>query len=63
MGKSLSERAYQIYLNEGCPEGRHLEHWLQAEKELSGNGTARKNKKTSASSATKPRKTRSKAKA
>jgi hypothetical protein len=31
----IARRAYEIYLNEGCPEGRHLEHWAQAETELS----------------------------
>ena len=23
--------AYSIWENEGCPEGRHLDHWLNAE--------------------------------
>jgi hypothetical protein len=27
-------RAYQLYLDEGRPDGRHLEHWLRAEAEL-----------------------------
>jgi hypothetical protein len=27
-------RAYLIYLEEGCPEGRHLDHWTRAESEL-----------------------------
>ena len=26
--------AYQIFLDEGCPEGCHLEHWLEAEAQL-----------------------------
>ncbi len=29
-------RAYEIYLQQGRAEGRHLEHWLQAERELLG---------------------------
>jgi hypothetical protein len=27
-------RAYEIYEREGRPEGRHLEHWAQAQAEL-----------------------------
>ena len=30
----VAERAYKIYLEEGCPDGRHLDHWLRAESEL-----------------------------
>jgi hypothetical protein len=30
----VAARAYSIYLEEGRPEGRHLEHWLRAESEL-----------------------------
>ena len=26
--------AYQIYLREGCPQGRNLQHWLAAEAQL-----------------------------
>ena len=26
--------AYRIWLHEGCPQGRHKEHWLKARKEL-----------------------------
>ena len=31
---SIAKRAWEIWQREGCPEGRDLEHWLQAEKEL-----------------------------
>jgi hypothetical protein len=38
----IAAHAYQIYLREGCLEGRDMEHWLQAEAELrqrtNGNG-------------------------
>ena len=38
----ISAQAYQIYLREGCAEGRDLDHWLRAEAELrersNGNG-------------------------
>jgi hypothetical protein len=46
----IAAHAYQIYLREGCVEGRDMEHWLQAEAELrsgamngssNGNGSAR----------------------
>ena len=30
----IRERSYQIWEQEGRPEGRHLDHWLQAEQEL-----------------------------
>ncbi|HEY0710341.1 MAG TPA: DUF2934 domain-containing protein [Polyangia bacterium] len=32
----VAQRAYHIYLEEGRPEGRHLEHWLKAESEIAG---------------------------
>ena len=37
----IAAHAYQIYLREGCVEGRDLDHWLKAEQELrasSGSG-------------------------
>ena len=30
----IQERAYAIWLAEGCPHGRDVDHWLQAEQEL-----------------------------
>jgi hypothetical protein len=30
----IRERAYQIWEQEGRPEGRHLDHWLEAEHQL-----------------------------
>jgi hypothetical protein len=32
----VARRAYLIYLEEGSPQGRHLDHWLRAETELRG---------------------------
>ena len=32
----IAERAYLIYLQEGRPDGRHLDHWTRAESELRG---------------------------
>src|ERR1043165_781985 len=38
----IAAQAYQIYLREGCVEGRDMDHWLRAESELrertNGNG-------------------------
>jgi len=31
----IAERAFCIYMDEGCPDGRHLDHWFQAKAELS----------------------------
>jgi Protein of unknown function (DUF2934) len=30
----IAERAFHIYINEGCPDGRHLDHWFQAVSEF-----------------------------
>jgi hypothetical protein len=30
----IAECAYYIWLIQGCPEGKALEHWLQAEAEV-----------------------------
>ncbi len=32
----IRERAYAIWLEEGCPDGRDREHWLLAEEEIIG---------------------------
>jgi hypothetical protein len=32
----VARRAYLIYLEEGCPQGRHIDHWIRAEAELRG---------------------------
>jgi hypothetical protein len=32
----IRRRAHEIYEQQGREEGRHLEHWLQAEHELLG---------------------------
>lgn len=33
----IAERAFQLYLDCGCQHGRHLEHWLEAEREIRTN--------------------------
>lgn len=30
----IRERAYLLWEREGRPDGRHIDHWLQAEREL-----------------------------
>ena len=30
----IQQRAYQIWLRQGCPHGREIEHWRQAEREI-----------------------------
>jgi hypothetical protein len=36
----ISTKAYELYLQQGCPEGRALDHWLQAEAITSGQSNA-----------------------
>ena len=33
-GRDIAVRAYHIWESEGCPDGRDLDHWVQAESEL-----------------------------
>lgn len=33
--EKIKIRAYLLWEQEGCPEGKHLDHWEAAEKELS----------------------------
>lgn len=33
----IAERAFLLYLDCGCQHGRHLEHWLEAEREIRTN--------------------------
>ena len=30
----IAMRAYELYLGDGAPQGRDVEHWLRAEREL-----------------------------
>jgi hypothetical protein len=34
--QQVQELAYLLYVREGRPEGRHLQHWLEAESRLNG---------------------------
>ncbi|MBY0509376.1 MAG: DUF2934 domain-containing protein [Rhodospirillaceae bacterium] len=31
--EQIRQRAYEIWMSEGCPDGRDREHWLEAERE------------------------------
>lgn len=32
----IAQRAYELWEHNGCPEGRDVDHWLTAERELLG---------------------------
>jgi hypothetical protein len=34
--EQIRKRAYELYLEHGCEDGRDLEDWLAAERELTG---------------------------
>ena len=36
----IRERAYELWEREGRPHGRHVDHWMQAEREVGGRGGA-----------------------
>jgi hypothetical protein len=36
----IRERAYELWEREGRPHGRHMDHWVQAERETGGEGFA-----------------------
>jgi hypothetical protein len=36
----IRERAFEIWIEEGQPDGRDREHWERAEKEIAGGGTS-----------------------
>ncbi len=36
----ITERAHQLWEEDGCPEGRDMEYWLKAEEELAPHSIA-----------------------
>ncbi len=32
--RRIAQRAHEIWVQEGCPEGKQTEHWIQAESEV-----------------------------
>lgn len=42
----IQDRAYYIWLSEGKPAGKEVEHWLRAERELCRNGECCSSKST-----------------
>ena len=53
--EQIAERAYQLWETDGRPHGRDIEHWLKAERQLSGSAEARLD--TAASHAATPART------
>lgn len=49
----IAKRAYAIWERDGCPSGRQIEHWLQAELEIARTEPAMRNR-TRADRATRP---------
>src|SRR5262245_43377320 len=46
--ESISRRAYEIWEQQGRPDGSDLQHWLQAEQELGANSTPQPTSRTQA---------------
>ena len=49
--EQITQRAYEIFIERGSPEGRDLEHWLEAEKQLRAAGSKKPAQLTATSSA------------
>ncbi|MGA2409136.1 MAG: DUF2934 domain-containing protein [Candidatus Binataceae bacterium] len=43
MSDRIREHAYHIWEKEGRPEGRDIDHWTQAEREIGKNGNSSEN--------------------
>lgn len=39
LAEEIKARAYQIWQQQGCPEGLEEQHWRQAEREISRDGS------------------------
>jgi hypothetical protein len=48
--EQITRRAYEIFIERGRPEGCDLEHWLEAEKQLSAAGSTKTSTPVSANS-------------
>ncbi len=51
----IRDRAYQIWQEEGCPEGKASEHWEQARRAIEREEGSEKTAKTPKSTTRKPR--------
>ena len=49
--EQITRRAYEIFIERGRPEGRDLEHWLEAEKQLRATSQTKSATPVSASNA------------
>lgn len=38
--EDIARRAYQIYIEKGCPQGQSEENWLQAKQDIKSRGLA-----------------------
>ncbi len=38
--RRIQQRAYELWENEGRPQGREQDHWQQAEREIAGRGVS-----------------------
>lgn len=36
----IAQRAFELWQRDGCPEGKSMEHWLAAERELNSGKTS-----------------------
>ena len=57
--QQIAELAHQLYVAEGCPQGRAEQHWRQAEAQLNANPTSTKARPSSRAKA-KPKTTQTK---
>jgi len=48
--EQITRRAYEIFIERGQPEGRDLEHWLEAEKQLRAAGQGKSPSQVAATS-------------
>jgi len=49
--EDIAHRAYQLYITRGCEQGKDVEDWVRAEKELTGEAVVGPAKAMAASTA------------
>ena len=50
--EQITKRAHEIFIERGQPEGRDLDHWLEAEKQLRASGETKSKEKTNSATQT-----------
>jgi len=53
--EQITQRAFEIYRQRGCPEGKDLEHWLEAERQLSAEAPGAPNEMSTSTAETSSR--------